>query len=210
MFDYYIFGLQRSGTTFFERLLTNTFNARWLNGAGTWKHELHVPDIIWENKHTAFVTFKNPYTWMEGIIFREHADLLVTATDYGLQEDTGPGSVIWNDGINIANAAKLYAVYAERWLAAADAGCVHVMRYEDMLTQQGKDMLATHLKLGRGIIDWNVPEPGSLFMSEGFTSSMVPYYLNMHPTMFTSDQVKTISDNIPDEIFTKLGYYKIT
>jgi hypothetical protein len=209
MFDYYIFGLQRSGTTFFERMLTNTFNAKWLNGAGTWKHELLVPDVIKENRHTTLVNFKNPYTWLESIIFRGNADLLMTATEYGLQADTGPGSVIGHDSINLANTAKLYAIYAERWLAVSAMSCVHIVRYEDLLTQPGRDALA-HILLGRGLIDWQLPEPGSLFMSEDFTSDRIDYYLHNLPTKFNAEQIKIINENIPDEIFTRLGYYKIS
>jgi hypothetical protein len=209
MFDYYIFGLQRSGTTFFERMLTNTFNARWLNGAGTWKHELLVPDVVRENNNIVLVNFKNPYTWLESIIFRGNADLLMTATEYGLQDDTGPDSVIGHDSINLANTAKLYAAYAERWLAASAASCVHIVRYEDLLTQQGRDLLA-HSILGRGLIDWQLPEPGSLFMSEDFTSDRIDYYLNNLPIKFIAAQIKIINDNIPDDIFTRLGYYKIS
>ena len=208
MFDYYIFGLQRSGTTFLERMLTNTFNAKWLNGDYTWKHELLVPDIIKENRHTTLVNFKNPYTWLESIIFRGNADLLMTATGYGLQDDTGPGSVIGHDGINLTNVAKLYAVYAERWLAASTAPCVHIVRYEDMLKQYGRDMLANAL-LKRGLIDWQLPEPGSLFMSEDFTNDRVGYYLQESPSRFSPEQLRTINDNIPIEIFTALGYNKV-
>ena len=209
MFDYYIFGLQRSGTTFLERMLTNTFNAKWLNGDYTWKHELLVPDIIRENRHTTLVNFKNPYTWLESIIFRGNADLLMTATGYGLQDDTGPGSVIGHDGVNLANTAKLYAVYAERWLAASTAPCVHIVRYEDLLTQQGRDVLANHLT-GRGLIDWQLPEPGSLFMSEDFTNERVGYYLQGLPSKFSPSELHTINNVIPDDMFTRLGYYKIT
>ena len=209
MFDYYIFGLQRSGTTFLERMLTNTFNAKWLNGDYTWKHELLVPDIIRENKHISLVNFKNPYTWLESIVFRGNADLLMTATEYKLQDDTGPGSVIGHDSINLANTAKLYAAYAERWLAASTAGCVHVVRYEDLLTQQGRDSLANHL-VGRGLIDWQIPEPGSLFMSEDFTPERVEYYLNRSPIKFNPEHMAIINNNIPDDIFTRLDYYKIS
>lgn len=207
MFDYYIFGLQRSGTTFLERMLTNTFDARWLNGAGTWKHELLVPDAVTQNQHISLVNFKNPYTWLESIIFRGNADLLMTASDYGLQTDTGLDSVIGHDSVNLANTAKLYATYAERWLSAADAGCVHVVRYEDMLCQIGRDALANYL-LGRGLIDWKVPDPGSLFMSEDFTNDRIDYYLDQRPIRFTLGQLQTINDNIPDDIFIRLGYDK--
>lgn len=209
MFNYYIFGLQRSGTTFLERMLTNTFSAKFLNGDYTWKHELHVPDVIRKNQHIALVNFKSPYTWLESIVFRGNADLLMTATGYGLQDDTGPGSVLGHDSVNLANTAKLYAAYAERWLAASAAGCVHVVRYEDLLTQHGRDRLA-HILVGRGLIDWNLPKPGSLFMSEDFTNDRIEYYLNKSPVRFTTDQLKIINDNIPDEIFTKLDYYKIS
>lgn len=207
MFNYYIFGLQRSGTTFLERMLTNTFNARWLNGSGTWKHELLVPDVVKENQNISLVNFKNPYTWLESIIFRGNADLLMTASDYGLQTDTGPGSVIGHDSVNLANTAKLYAAYAGRWLAAADTGCVHVVRYEDMLQQSGRDALATYL-LGTESIDWKIPDPGSLFMSEDFTPDRIAYYLEQNPLRFTSDQLQVINDNIPDDIFIRLGYDK--
>ena len=208
MFNYYIFGLQRSGTTFLERMLTNTFDAKWLNGANTWKHELLVPEAVTQNQNISLVNFKNPYTWLESIIFRGNADLLMTASDYGLQTDTGPDSVIGHDSINLANTAKLYAVYAERWMSAADAGCVHVVRYEDVLQQSGREALATYL-LGTGLIDWKIPDPGSLFMSEDFTNDRIDYYLDQRPVRFTPDQLQTINDNIPDDIFIRLGYDKI-
>ena len=208
MFKHYTFGLQRSGTTFLDHLLKNTFSASWLNGPGTWKHSLEVPEEIKQTQETVLLIYKNPYTWTESVVFREPADMLVCFHDYGLQDSTDAEALAGHESINLRRLAALYALHAERWLALADKPNVLLLRYEDIVTYQGLERLRERLPVSRNRVIWQVPEPGSLFMSEGFQDSMIEYYLNQQPVRLTAQQVAIVNSSIPDNVFEKLGYSK--
>lgn len=77
--DFYIFGLQRSGTTYVEKCLTTNFDMQVVNGPGSWKHRWPIPTEFPNHQESIkFVVTKNPYTWVESIIYRGSADLLET------------------------------------------------------------------------------------------------------------------------------------
>lgn len=208
MFKHYTFGLQRSGTTFLDHLLKNTFSASWLNGPGTWKHSLEVPVEIVETTEPTILIYKNPYTWTESVVFREPADMLVCFHEYNLQDSTEQEALAGHDNVNVRRLAALYALHAERWLALADKPNVLLLRYEDIITYGGRERLRERLPVARGRVMWNIPEPGSLFMSEGFREDMIEYYLNQRPVRLTAAQVAMVNSSIPDSVFEKLGYSK--
>jgi hypothetical protein len=190
-------------------LLRNTFSAGWLNGPGTWKHSLEVPAEITKTQETVLLIYKNPYTWTESVVFREPADMLVCFHDYGLQDSSEPEALAGRDSINLRRLAALYALHAERWLLLADRANVQVLRYEDVITYQGRERLQERLPVHRGRVQWQVPEAGSLFMSEGFQDSMIEYYLEGIPVRLTQQQLDLVNAIIPDTVFEKLCYTRI-
>jgi hypothetical protein len=189
-----IFGLQRSGTTFLEFLLKDNFVCEVANGSN-WKHTLTRV----ESDYITFNIYKNPYTWIESVVFRDPADLLLTSPSL-LDE----GYNIGHDRVNLELLAKLYNNYALSWYDE----CTFV-RYEDLILQESRNNFLNHLPFERLSDTYNIPDAGSLFMSEGFDNKSIPYYVDGKPTRLTDTEIKLINKNISVDVFTKLGYTKL-
>lgn len=201
--QFYLFGLQRSGTTFFEHLLRSNFNC-YPSNTDIWKHLIIPPSSL--NKNIPlFHIIKNPYTWIESVIFRDPADLLVTSPS--LLEGRPDEIYLSSEKINLARLAKLYVDYMENWSTVDKI----VVKYEELLQPAMLDILLNRLKFERlnPSKPWQIPEPGSLFMSEGFSNKSIPYYLNCRPVHLTDEHVQLINSIIPSSLFRKLGYKKI-
>lgn len=202
MSKFFIFGLQRSGTTFLEKIITNNFDVAVANKEGSWKHSLDVPETI--GLYQSYCVFKNPYTWLESIIFRDPADLLVTASKrYRL---TNEGYVIGHDSVNLIELCRLYNNYVSTW--AESGACI--VRYEDLLVNDTLTSLLSKIPFTRKTSETIVPPPGSLFMSEGFQMSRYSYYLGQKPEKFSSDELALINANIETKNLKKIGYRQIT
>jgi hypothetical protein len=198
---FYIFGLQRSGTTFVENLITLNFNARVCNREGSWKHSLSIPNKLHDD--LSIVVFKNPYTWLESIVFRDPADLLVTAKSYKLTEHSNDSYVIGHDRVDLVQLSKLYNDYVSKW---SETSFIKV-RYEDLLEKDKLDEFLSSVPFDkRHDGDWIIPEPGSLFMSEGFSSNMYTYYIEKKPKYFTEDDLRVINTNIDHQVLHRIGY----
>lgn len=201
MDSFYIFGLQRSGTTFLERLLTSNFICSVANGHDSWKHSLRIPDT--QNETMKFVIFKNPYTWAESVCLRDPADLPITSpelTEHEPGDEFFPGTPM-----NLNRLCNLYADYA--------LGCkrstidFHIVNYENLLHPKTRSQILDCVPFDRRSSgDWLIPAPGSLFMSEGYESERDEYYLKQQPLCLTPEQIDVINKTITDEVFDFLGY----
>lgn len=197
MGKFYIFGLQRSGTTFLENLITLNFHATVANKEGSWKHSLKKPSDL--EDHKLLCVFKNPYTWLESIMFRDPADLLVTATDYNLTDNSG--YTMGHDSVNLENLCRLYVDYCAEWSETKD-----LIKYEDLLVQEKLDNFLSGLDFERKTSEWLIPEPGSLFMSEGFSRESYGYYLNGKPKRFNKTEIDLINKIVTNPSVKNLGY----
>lgn len=189
-----IFGLQRSGTSFFESLLKLNFKCDVAN-ANNWKHELKRVHV----DHKIYNTYKNPYTWIESVIFRDPADLLVTSPHL-----IDAGYNIGHDKVNLIALSKLYNDYVLSWYDKST-----FVRYEDLLDETKRNFFLESVPFERISNDWLIPEAGSLFMSEGFNNNIIPYYLDEKPTKLSEYEINIINDNISIDIFNALGYIKL-
>jgi hypothetical protein len=189
-----IFGLQRSGTTFLEYLLTNNFDCEIANNEN-WKHSL----TRIETNHVVFNIYKNPYTWIESIVFRDPADILITSSS--LLSD---GYNIGHDNVNLVNLSKLYNDYALEWFDQN----THVS-YESLIDQDRLENVVRLLPFVRKTTELVIPKPGSLFMSEGFSDDNISYYLNGSPRLLTDEDIDVINENISNNVFDMLGYKKV-
>jgi hypothetical protein len=189
-----IFGLQRSGTTFLEFLLKDNFHCELANDTN-WKHSLTKT----QTDHVTFNVYKNPYTWVESIVFRDPADILVVHPHLLEQ-----GYNIGHGKVNLANLAKLYNDYALEWFDEQT-----VVQYESLLGPNTLVEFVANVPFRRKTRLVGLPEPGSLFMSEGFSNDIIPYYLGGKPTKLSGTEIDIINDNIDQSVFDKLGYVKI-
>ena len=191
---YCIFGLQRSGTTFLESLIKLNFKCEIANG-DRWKHTLQRVEC---NCKT-FNIYKNPYTWIESVVYRDPADLLITSP-FLLEEGYNMG----HDRVNLANLAGLYNDYVLSWYDETT-----FVRYEDLLDEVAREKFLNTLPFERITDSVVVPEPGSLFMSEGFENNKIPYYLYGNPERLTLDEISIINEKISVDVFNLLGYKKL-
>lgn len=185
-----IFGLQRSGTTFLEFLIKQNFKCEVANGVN-WKHSLTKVNVDGQ----VFNIYKNPYTWIESVVYRDSADLLVTSPHL-LEEGS--------DKINLANLAGLYNDYVLSWYDKTT-----FVRYEDLIDVVSRDNFLNTIPFERITNSVVIPEPGSLFMSEGFENNKIPYYLHGKPERLTLDELSIINDKISVDVFNCLGYKKL-
>lgn len=205
--NFYLFGLQRSGTSFFGEMLRLNFDAEYLNATGTWKHSLTIPQSVNNTTDPVFVIFKNPYTWIESICYRDPADLLATsAKTYALQEYAEGDIVFGHDRVNLNRLALLYSNYATEWLSLHTAT---IVKYEDIINNEYRVNFLNSLQWTKKVSNWQVPAAGSLFMSEGFVEDSIPYYLTQRPSRLDNEKIEVINSIIPDTVFTQLGYNKI-
>lgn len=190
-----IFGLQRSGTTFLEFLIKQNFKCEVANGAN-WKHSLTKVNA----DGLVFNIYKNPYTWIESIVFRDPADLLVNSPHL-LDE----GYNIGHDQVNLENLSKLYNDYVLSWYDIKT-----FVRYEDIINPVERNKFLTSLPFERITNEWVVPKPGSLFMSEGFSDTSLEYYFSEKPSRLQKNELSIINDNITVDVFNILGYTRLT
>lgn len=119
--SYMVLGLQRSGTTFTQRIIEKNTSLELDDRA--WKHSLPPIDT---DAHKILVT-KHPYNWASSIVTRHRVDVMAKWDTYGLLH---PGPSMWRD-INLQNLMHLW----NHWNAAWIREDVHHIKYEDLLSR---------------------------------------------------------------------------
>jgi len=198
--SFMIFGLQRSGTTFLEKLITYNYDATVANGS-IWKHQLEVPD----SDIPSVAIIKSPYTWVESIAWREPADIAKT-----YPEVTEPGKIMIDNSygeciLNLHNLINLYCKWFNNWYESA----THFFRYEDLLVAQDQQIQLSRLDFVRPYDDWEAPAYGSLFMSEGFKGEDLFYYKSQTPKHLTDNHIDIINDVLGNDFFNETKYKRI-
>jgi len=191
--SYKIFGLQRAGTTYLNALIE--LNLPIKNGnENTWKHVMNLPK---PDGVPSIAIIKNPYTWLESVVYREPADLEVTYP-YLVEEDEEMGMI---NGFNLTYLGAHWSKWAESFHRKPNV----MIRYEDLL-KNPRDWLKLVSSVTKTDLPEKIklPEPGSLFMSEGYTNEMVPYYLDMKPKYVTTKHLKHFNALLTD---TALKFY---
>lgn len=146
--DYYIFGLQRTGTNYIEILLHRNFVTRKLNpGSRAWKHSINHPDGYQKNQPTVII-YKNPYTWIESLCLRNTVDWLKRQRDYPADEKPSGALLFGPKNLNVVNLAKTYAHWVDSWALNEDIierrNTIIVM-YEDLLDDKKRDLILTNV-----------------------------------------------------------------
>lgn len=190
--NYYLFGLQRSGTNLVHNLIKDNYGLEPANsGHEEWKHSMK-PAL--KNDYPIFKVIKNPYTWVESIVYRERADFY-EKHDYDFFQ---PGPFMVED-VNLNMLMYVYKTWYDQW---KDKGIL--IKYEDILyPDQQREYFAKHFgDLG----DWKTVEPGSMFMCEDFKEEHLEYYEKQRPTKLTGMHVKIINKVMTKYFFIETGF----
>lgn len=210
---YFDFGLQRSGTNFIETIINRNFNGKRQNrNNASWKHFIDPPDG-WTAQHPTFLIYKNPYTWVESICFRNSVDWIKTQKTYPALEGpvnlkAGPKS------INVEALAKTYKHWHDKWIAEPKAGAnyenVVIIRYEDLLNNGKRDQVLTDIEskfnVKRKHQNWAIPNNGAVSQSKDYTKDREKYYIEMRPHKLNEEHIKAINDIVKKDVIKQLGY----
>ena len=102
---FFVFGLQKSGTKYFKKLLEVNTNLKFKTEY-VWKHTMNPMDFYDDDVEKFWIT-KSPYNWARSVIKRHRVDILQKYKRYNLKEVSG--MVV--RGINIKNLMTLYNHY---------------------------------------------------------------------------------------------------
>lgn len=234
---FYVFGLQRTGTVFVEESfkannqhynMGNKEYADVQNWGKPWKHliDLELATERWQHGIPTLVVIKNPYTWVESIVFREPIDFFDTQDRYHELKSVDHYHV--ND-IDIEALVTIYNEFYKKWVIKKipwlDFENVWLFRYEDLITAvKGRNifkMMLDKFKVGhsppfwrRGFEHWIAMDevmlipPGVLShqFAADFTEERAQYYRNQFPMQLSQEAVKVISKKIDTELMIKAGY----
>lgn len=148
-----VFGLQRSGTNFFEQLLTQNVTqvhiiSRWKPGDGIWKHAYDVEnkptngtavglkgdqekaEMIGNRIHAIYI-HKHPYSWIQSITNR-HVDIKKTYPFVAEQSN------MMLKELNIIKLAELYRDHSAYWLNKVTTKNVYRVKYEELIESKEK------------------------------------------------------------------------
>ena len=102
---FFVFGLQKSGTKYFKKLLEVNTNLKFKTKY-VWKHTMNPTDFYDDDVEKFWIT-KSPYNWASSVIKRHRVDILQKYKRYNLKEESG--MVV--RGINVKNLTTLYNHY---------------------------------------------------------------------------------------------------
>ena len=228
--NFYMFGLQRSGTNFTFLMLDMNFQGMHQvnlleqpNDSPIWKH-LIQPKPDWTPEYPIITISKNPYTWHESIKKRNSMDFFQSHTwqrynpDFPLWRPTpnphtgeiihGSGSM-YNTELS-ENISKAYNRHMERWVLDNDWDRYHI-RYEDLLVYDSRMKILDELQ-SKYNLTWKdegrykIPEPGAVINSTDYTSSRTRYYLEEAPIELPPHYIKFINEYVTDRVMNHLGY----
>ena len=209
-----IFGLQRSGTNFLEQLLCT--NSHDISVQINQKHSLNVPADFDDSINT-FVVYKNPYTWIESICFRNKVDWIKKSSAenstmlhlYPALEHIDNKYKIGTHKINLVNLCKAYNHFHRNW-KNVEATCIRFIKYEDLLSDNKVEVIQSLLQfVDADVSDVKIPGPGKVSQSKRYTVTDEEYYKKSKPKYLTDEQIAKANEFLKDDIFEFLGYEKI-
>ena len=130
---YYIFGLQRSGTNFFEALVRNNYNIGKKNYRDVWKHSINTSRFYDPTTNTVVVHKKSVFMgWIHK--FKKYGRLGENSEYVPRKRDNWTEISGRTGKFNLINLAKTYKHFHQTWVP--DTPNKIVLRYEDMLGEK--------------------------------------------------------------------------
>lgn len=212
--NYFDFGLQRSGTNFIEQIIQTNFGGQRQNRhkAG-WKHFIDPPEL-WTGQHATFLIYKNPYTWVESICFRNTVDWIKTQRKYPALE--GPVDLkLGPKNINVEALAKTYRHWHDKWILNpkpnANYDNVVIIKYEDLLREQKRNQILESIQLKfnsqrKKPNQWIIPQRGKVSQSRDYDKERESYYLDMKPQKLQKQHIDCINNLVGTDLIASLEY----
>jgi len=210
--DYVVFGLQRSGTNFCEKIISDNFQhmaAKPRDNAYIWKHKYNIDDEEFRDDVKHFLIYKNPYKWLDSIarkpvdIHRKYKEVFTSQNS----ETVMPNNI---DGIH---AIDLWIKWYLWWFKQVDVRNIQEIRYENLLTPTGPENFIQDTKkrwpdLIR-VQEGNVKIPGKVGQSEPWSPQRSREYLNVELKHVNWRIVQAVNERIPSGFWKRMGYSMI-
>jgi hypothetical protein len=197
--EYYLYGLQRSGTNYLRKLIELNFNfyTRNKKSPRSWKHRLDVPDIA--KDHVNIILYKNPYKWIESL-YRNPEDFFEKQTKFPCLNEDG--------SYNLTAIAKTYRHFIETWVFSGVSSLN--IRYEDLLENKPNILNSISHLFNATFSKYNIIEPGTVLNSRKFTDDKKEYYLKDNSLKFlTKEQLDEVNNILDSDFMLKLNYEKL-
>lgn len=208
--QFYIFGIQRSGTNFLENIMSKNFSSNRMNGkTKCWKHSIDIPDGYNKNI-TTIVIHKNPYMWLESIAYRNNVDWIKTQKKYPALDIENKFHVIGEKKkLNALNLSRTYKHFHDTWLPRAH----FIIKYEDLLIPEKRneiiDRIHTELEFPKTMgarKGWIVPNKGQVSQSKDYDDERERYYIAGKPKHLNDRVLYAATEIITPELIRKMGY----
>jgi len=206
--NYFIFGLQRSGTNFLEEIMKKNFRGtRYNRQKKCWKHSITVP---WDYDISlpTILLYKNPYTWIESLCDRNKVDWLRTQKNYPADKSTNIDMIAGANKFDVTVLAKAYRDWHKNW-KEFKCDSRYFVRYERLLSPTDCDIILKEIssKYDVNVVKaWNIPKIGQVSQSRDYSMERQEYYIKMQPTILTDIQIEAITKIITPELITDIGY----
>lgn len=202
--DYFLFGLQRTGTNYLQQLIKTNFDLE-NNPQVPWKHSIDIPDqFSLEAQRPILVIVKNPYTWVESISFRHKVDFVERQKKFNIRAGSKEYQV-GPYGLNIIGLAQTYKEFCKNWCTKG----LYIIRYEQLLHDDLREKVLDDFSIMSGTprpeVYENVPV-GRVSQSPRFTVQDIEYYKECKPTQLTKKQINHINTTIGKKWIQGLGY----
>lgn len=229
-YAYYQFGLQRTGTTIIDRMIRDNFKFNKANDLTphtvpppnadelTWKHELNVPKKL-RPGIPVILNYKNPYTWLESMIYRRGASNGAWQRTYG---DTYKIQDRWkreetrieaddNGTCYPDQMLRCYKHWFNTWLKYYDENesTTVLVKYEQLLYRDLRTEIFDGIQQKFNWPEYEYPEyvwamhSGS---SQPMTKDRIAYYHKSVPTQLEQRFIDMVPQIMGEDLMKRLGY----
>lgn len=219
--NFYMFGLQRSGTNFiYDTIHGNFENMLQLNivdhnvSSPTWKH-LIEPRNEWVPNVPVLFVYKNPYTWLESVAYRNSMDFWESHGQEGRQSPIVPYYVDTNRKVMVysfEHAVRMWCHAIHSW-AIDPPFPTFPIKYEDLLVEESRDKIFAELKDKYNLTPTPnagfVPAAGQVINSNSYTPSMGDYYKEGRPENLSKHFIEMVGELLDEDILNFTEYEKI-
>jgi len=227
-YSYYLFGLQRTGTTIIERVIRDNWKMAKRNDlinikqSGvtppspevlTWKHCIWVPDKF-EQGYPTVLVYKNPYLWVESMVYRKGCAQGNWQKTYG---DLYFENHFWrtdehdNGSVYIDQLLRVYKVWFDNWIPyyKNNKDTTVLIKFEDLLPHDNRIPIFNECAEKFG---WDRFELSDLNWanhvgsSAPFTQAKKEYYPNGVPEQIGPNIINLVNQIIGRDLIEELGY----
>ena len=224
---YFQFGLQRTGTTFIDFMFRHNFQNWKANDLIepdpknpppspdilTWKHSIWVPKH-YRQGWPVILNYKNPYTWMESMIYRRGIANggwgFTYSRNYpilGRRSDTYEKHK--EDWLEYSDCfVQVYRFWFNTWLDFYEKNkdITYIIKYEDLLYEDRREDVFNNAADKFG---WDKPEEYFWYPHVGASEPIadrIDYYKKEEPERLEGKYIDLINEFFDKDLMDRLGY----